>query len=703
MSLLKEFANAQTAQSTQTALKTSDGSDAGKGDVVKTSDVSFSLMRNTINNSGSVTGSDINDYLERAHELNDEIESVGFAIETDNNDIIKIYVNAAQADEFEQEMAKLLGMDDDTESAINTLAQKFDVIDVEWPEDLETEAPVDGEPAIDDDISSFLDADSSEIPAGDEEDKKTPLLKAIADTEESEEEEELDADGKPIEKKKKAADDADEEELDADEEDADEEELDADGKPVKKKKKADSAEITEEGLDESLASDVQSHVETTQKERQNKQGMYYINCLVTGGVTGRRESKYKRDGEVEYFSKEAAHQEAARLNKSANHIMARASFTYTPVLIETQDNNMTSLGTKFLERLQEAAVDKKQSKLDTPWNGLHNRLKRPYEKRIVEFFSLLGVPGRYAANADGIEDSIIAAANILRRAGRKQTLFNQLFDKLGGGATTVVEAKKRGGRFQKILESIMVAFGFPAYLVTTEGSSPLGSILSRASFRIEADDTLKGTVLALARAMGIGGAELNEEELNEDFESGPDAYAEAVVALVMELGIPEKNLQYQRSVLIKALRDKKQLLGNRSMLAQRMAALTELVKKNTRQAGGQVPAVQENLLEAFAPLEAMIDTDAKLHNLEEPNAGPCMSATYEGSGTHEETMLFLGCDPTAPDHKSLAVTISGPWDGSVHNKFFPDTKEGYKAAVEYANILRTVTLKSGGRPKGWKE
>jgi hypothetical protein len=119
-------------------LKRSDASDAGSSDVVDKgarSDIAFSMMRNNINSDGEVTGSDVADYLERAAELNDEVDTVPFGIETDDGDIVKVYVNADQADKFEEEMKKLLGMEDDIEECINRLAQKFDIVDVVWPKD----------------------------------------------------------------------------------------------------------------------------------------------------------------------------------------------------------------------------------------------------------------------------------------------------------------------------------------------------------------------------------------------------------------------------------------------------------------------------------------------------------------------------------------------------------------------------------------
>jgi hypothetical protein len=103
-------------------------------------DVKFSLMRNTINAKGDdISGSDVADYLERAAELNDEVDTVAFGLETSDNEIVKVYVNAQQADDFEAEMQNLLGVEDDIENAINTLAQKFDIVDVVWPETNEVE------------------------------------------------------------------------------------------------------------------------------------------------------------------------------------------------------------------------------------------------------------------------------------------------------------------------------------------------------------------------------------------------------------------------------------------------------------------------------------------------------------------------------------------------------------------------------------
>lgn len=118
-------------------LKNSDATDAGRSDVsdkaAASSDIKFSLMRNTINSDGKVSGSGVADYLERAAELNDEVDTVPFGLETDDGQIVKVYVNAAEADKFAEALKNLLGIEDDIEEAINRLSTQFDIVDVVWP------------------------------------------------------------------------------------------------------------------------------------------------------------------------------------------------------------------------------------------------------------------------------------------------------------------------------------------------------------------------------------------------------------------------------------------------------------------------------------------------------------------------------------------------------------------------------------------
>ena len=67
----------------------------------------------------------------------DEVDTVTFGLETDDGKIVKVYVNAEQAETFEKALAAKLGEIDDIEEVLNELAKEYEIIDVEWPEDSE--------------------------------------------------------------------------------------------------------------------------------------------------------------------------------------------------------------------------------------------------------------------------------------------------------------------------------------------------------------------------------------------------------------------------------------------------------------------------------------------------------------------------------------------------------------------------------------
>lgn len=135
MNLLKEV-SASNVKKKAVDLKNSDATDAGSGDVADkgANDISFSLIRNAINADGAVTGSSVANYLERAAELNDEIDTIQFGLETDDGEIVKVYVNAEQEAAFGEALKNLLGIEGDIEEAINRLSTEFDIVDVVWPD-----------------------------------------------------------------------------------------------------------------------------------------------------------------------------------------------------------------------------------------------------------------------------------------------------------------------------------------------------------------------------------------------------------------------------------------------------------------------------------------------------------------------------------------------------------------------------------------
>lgn len=108
-------------------------------------DIEFNQLRNNVNMGDDITQMDVNKYLDKAHDLNDEVDTVTYGMEMSDGSIVKVYVNAEQAEEFETAVAQLLGQEDDIEEVIDTLANKFDIVDVEWPKQIAADIADGGE------------------------------------------------------------------------------------------------------------------------------------------------------------------------------------------------------------------------------------------------------------------------------------------------------------------------------------------------------------------------------------------------------------------------------------------------------------------------------------------------------------------------------------------------------------------------------
>lgn len=132
MNKLIDQINAQTIVEADdsSAELTKDGKKANK----EISQLGFSLIKDMINTDKEITGTDVADYLKKADTINDEVDTVVFGLETDDDAIVKVYVNVTDADAFEKAMAEKLGTEDDLEDVIAELAQEYDIVDVEWPE-----------------------------------------------------------------------------------------------------------------------------------------------------------------------------------------------------------------------------------------------------------------------------------------------------------------------------------------------------------------------------------------------------------------------------------------------------------------------------------------------------------------------------------------------------------------------------------------
>lgn len=100
---------------------------------------------------------EVADKLKRAAKI-DEVDTITFGLETDDGKIVKVFVNAEDAEKFEKLMADMLGEEDNIEDALNRVANEVDIVDVEWPAEEEDDGDADEvDDDLDDDGSDVLD------------------------------------------------------------------------------------------------------------------------------------------------------------------------------------------------------------------------------------------------------------------------------------------------------------------------------------------------------------------------------------------------------------------------------------------------------------------------------------------------------------------------------------------------------------------
>jgi hypothetical protein len=486
-SLLKEFTN-------QMQLSKSDGSDAGKNDVAGkgsgTNDVRFSLMRNAINSNGKVTGSDVADYLEKAHSINDEVESTLYGLETDDGEVVKVYVNAAQSDAFEVEMKKLLGMEDDIEEAINQLASKFDIVDVIWPKGSgpNDEDDEDNEGGIDVDATASIgdpdDSDDDEMDVIASEDDETDRTGGTGD---DVSQAPADAEEVPAEEEEPAAEEEEEEE--------EEEEV----VPPASGKKKDQKHSKLKDVGSKMKKEGYEPATTTQGDNMSIGNKFLTRVLAEGHLDEARTAKpaEDRDGVVDGFN--------VQLDSQQRMLVSKLKYKLEKQVIVL----FSMIGIPGMKLNTEGIVSSVQSASETLRTQLS--VRRAFTDFVTAY-----------AKAKG--------AYIDPKAPEP-----------------VSEAKlKRGNYLQKQLETILVKLGLPEDLVSTTGPAVVGQALYRASKVIEDSADLKLKMRMLAIRMGIkpsdAAAPLSDEKaMTEAVDpAGADLYADAVMQLVALLGVPDE-------------------------------------------------------------------------------------------------------------------------------------------------------------------
>jgi len=444
-----------------TKLQQSDKSDAGHNDTgkkTKVIDANFSMLRNAINSdNGSITGSDVSDYLERAAELNDEVETVPYGLETDDGKIVKIYVALTDAEAVEETLKTLLGVEDDIEEVVNQLSQKYDIVDVVWPKEDAPDEDAD-DIAIDADIETFMAASSASTDDEDE-DEEFETVASTDGEDKSSVEDEPTIDSKESETNMNAI----------------------------TVKIPEGVDITDEELEEFITS-----------------------SEILEGFTFERLDT----GEVKFMSPEKIEDEAKGeiislikdflSSKSENSADAKGA----DMEKDKTKNESVSLLKSIIAETTDGVNDRFDIQVDSQTKTLINKLRRPYERKLVQVFSMVGIPGRFL-NTQDVEAGVQAAADKLRKQVSIRRDFDKFFDALSTakGFTKVEEPKVEEAVFttytQKLLGHVLTDLGLPVALIDKSGPSVVTVGLYRTAKLIEDTTELEETLRRLAIRMGI--------------------------------------------------------------------------------------------------------------------------------------------------------------------------------------------------------
>ena len=105
---------------------------------------SFSLLQNI--HGSDLTAGDVTKHLHAVDDADEHVDTVAFGLETTDGDIVKVYVNAEEAEAFEQRMSQLLGKIDDIDQAVEELSNEFDIVSVVKPGEMDAqEVGINGE------------------------------------------------------------------------------------------------------------------------------------------------------------------------------------------------------------------------------------------------------------------------------------------------------------------------------------------------------------------------------------------------------------------------------------------------------------------------------------------------------------------------------------------------------------------------------
>lgn len=500
---------------------------------------------------------DAADIIQQAHDSTEEIDTVAFGLETNEGEVVKVYVNAEQADDFEKAMADMLGQEDDIEAAIDKMAQSFDIVSVEWPEDRN------GGQSLPSEEAGVLSPDSI-VPAENEEaeDEQSALFHKVK----------LNF---SLNDKEESGDDSEEKDPEDDGENADDSEDDS--------KEGDigfTGDDEEDNKDDSEELDAEDD-NGDEEEKDSKDG------------TKKKVKKTPPKKKVEEHLSIGARVKARFLGEDNNPAKKN---------IETKKTKIDKL-----EKEEEKNTDKDEKKSEKE-TTLDDIFKTPMQRKLFHLVMLLDFPvQRLITYKQEFRSGIRIAAIDIVDNSKGRLFLNKLIKELESNKDTtdisdkeasLVKAHKKADLQESknsdqqellnkqiaLIIDVLSKIGVPESAINIRETALKQNL--RETARLFLRHAKLQNYLATLNSALTKDENSEEEQVTEEVALGADQYAKIVSKLLTELGVPDDNLSYQRSNLSRSLREKS-LTIDLGAVKPRMIQLIKLL------AGSQV---QEQLI-----------------------------------------------------------------------------------------------------------
>lgn len=531
-------------------------------------DPEFKTLRNniTVNNANSQTA--ISDYLQKAHEINDEVDSVAFGMENDDGSIIKVWVNAEHADDFEKSLAELLGKEDDAEKVINDLADDYDIIDVEWPKVDEPES-ADMEPENDDalEFSDDLEGGESDI---DQDDAGKPDDTGAED------------------------DTADNEELSSAEDASDAEKSDEDAPEIFLGTKSDEDENEEppESTDEVEGEDAaDGQAEDSQDDELDDEDDDGLDDEdEDGDELDDEDGDELEDGDGDEL------EDDDELDDDDDELIDPEQKPKKKK--QDKENTVESYGEKFKQKLLTEAKKKKEdaqaskpatkntkavSKLDSKSKELASSFPAASDQAVISLVLSLGAPASaLELHKTELRDGIVRASKLYRKNSTFKMWVTKLTNALDAFSGSVTEqtnfGKQLSGKYQKEVFDVMIALGLPESVTATAARTLKAGIKSSASV-VSDDSEIRLFFSSVAEQLGVstsGPKAKVTEAISED------GVGEIIMRLLQAIGIEvEQNSSVFHQMNKPDVRRSLLKLSSSGILKSRLGAIVHSIEEKT--------------------------------------------------------------------------------------------------------------------------